>query len=1350
MARPTSLLLFVAFTASARAQEGALCPGASEAASQAPLESGRYGVKDGPSDAGGHCLALGAVNSREDDGSAGMLFSCNTEKGVVFDYTAPDESALSSRGRITGEVELKSSPADQDECVGCLFRVAFEYDSISGIADGDEGTTSRGKGSLTVKRRPPYCELPSIIEFGSLGAAAPSSRGAFEWLPVDESGDDAWAGAQLHGKGRLALFGGPAEARGEAAAAKEGKVGQRWSFVVGQACPGAIGDLVYVDSNANGEQDNGEPGLPGLVVQLAEEPAGRIVQTLETDENGHYGFENLSPGSYRVRFLLPPSLTLTSLSDGAEADGTSVHESTHFAESSSVIVLRKGERNMGVRAGVTTKNLSNHRVKAMASENALSADALAVSAAGLEGADTATISGRVFDDDDHNGLFDQDESGVEKVPVDLVDAEGTVVHSTKTDSNGRYTFKPDAGTYSVRVDVPEGYDGFTWQLVEGKGRKRKSRADADGVTGKIDVKNGEKQDNVDIGVVKEVTAAFTSKIYVDMDRDSRKDTNETSLPGVEASLIHDGKVVQKTKSNDCCGVYGFNNLLAGRYTVELMLPREMVGFSFPSNISGAAEMRQSEVYEVQNNQTLFDSIWFDHNRNGRHDQDEWGVAGVEVRLMRGGKLVGKTITDREGFFSFEGLADGKYMAEFSPHEGGPHVVKWKPIARMQVDLDKGEERMHEPVGVVVYTGTIGDTVYMDVDGDGEQGPNEYPLPNITVELKDALGHTVNTTQSDKDGKYKFDYVPPGTYQVDFIDTPVKLSLDRAERGTYETINVTGPATREVEVLSGADLVNVDGGMVVANTRGATQRISDRVWEDRNGNGIQDEDDPPVQGVEVRLYEVRDGDQLRLISTDVTDKGGNYSFIHQPPGSFVLEFVKPPEYLNFTRRYAGNNTHNDSNVDPADGKNYGKSSVFTLFAGERNPSIDAGLIKGASVVSEVFIDKDSDGERTRKEKQLSGIQATILRDMAPIRLTKTDKNGKFAFTDLEPGTYEVELKLPKGLTTASFVDKGGVASAAKALQRTSSYVFAADEAVGGERSVVESVFVDSNGNGVRDRAEPGIPDVPVSLLKDGQFLKRTVTDIDGFFGFEGLMPGAYQAEFELDSASMKDVVQWNPITRFRVLVLGGERVELLVAVRHPKAAEHEETEVSDTDYVMAPELTRQGAEAQAGHEQDAEVTTAPPAAEETPNTEATMLSSEGGTYSHSYHPHWRVHPSQQQRPAAEAAEAQSLASEGVTPPLTDDTAAADGITTPPPLLSDDESDLIEIQEERGLASRAVPEQSPDSPVTGAEDPGEWRHLLSDLMAVEMGAVSDARRMRQRQRRRYGEAPTSRQLRGAVGT
>ena len=77
---------------------------------------------------------------------------------------------------------------------------------------------------------------------------------------------------------------------------------------------GVIGDLVWKDVNANGIQDEGDPGIPGVEVYLFDEncyPIGKKI----TDDNGSYRFDGLPSGNYYVCVNLS---NLPELKDGAQ------------------------------------------------------------------------------------------------------------------------------------------------------------------------------------------------------------------------------------------------------------------------------------------------------------------------------------------------------------------------------------------------------------------------------------------------------------------------------------------------------------------------------------------------------------------------------------------------------------------------------------------------------------------------------------------------------------------------------------------------------------------------------------------------------------------------------------------------------------------------------------------------------------------------------------------------------------------------------------------------------------------------------------------------------------------------
>ncbi|NJL59038.1 MAG: hypothetical protein HC887_04685 [Desulfobacteraceae bacterium] len=111
----------------------------------------------------------------------------------------------------------------------------------------------------------------------------------------------------------------------------------------------SLGNLVWADSNANGIQDAGEPGIAGVSVQMfatADDGAtllpvtdinGNPVSAATTDANGLYNFGNLPPGDYVVQLTPPADYFLTS--GGTDPDDNSNSDSNGYPKDDKVFSL---------------------------------------------------------------------------------------------------------------------------------------------------------------------------------------------------------------------------------------------------------------------------------------------------------------------------------------------------------------------------------------------------------------------------------------------------------------------------------------------------------------------------------------------------------------------------------------------------------------------------------------------------------------------------------------------------------------------------------------------------------------------------------------------------------------------------------------------------------------------------------------------------------------------------------------------------------------------------------------------------------------------------------------------------
>ncbi len=87
-----------------------------------------------------------------------------------------------------------------------------------------------------------------------------------------------------------------------------------------------IGDRVWNDLNRNGIQDAGEPGIPGVVVELFMVTSDTTVadvslDTRTTNASGHYLFAALDPGTHYLAFTVPLGFFVAQQNAGSD-DGT--------------------------------------------------------------------------------------------------------------------------------------------------------------------------------------------------------------------------------------------------------------------------------------------------------------------------------------------------------------------------------------------------------------------------------------------------------------------------------------------------------------------------------------------------------------------------------------------------------------------------------------------------------------------------------------------------------------------------------------------------------------------------------------------------------------------------------------------------------------------------------------------------------------------------------------------------------------------------------------------------------------------------------------------------------------------
>ncbi|MGF1986240.1 SdrD B-like domain-containing protein, partial [Staphylococcus aureus] len=164
-----------------------------------------------------------------------------------------------------------------------------------------------------------------------------------------------------------------------------------------------------------------------------------------------------------------------------------------------------------------------------------------------------------------------------------------------------------------------------------------------------------------------------------------------------------------------------------------------------------------------------------------------------------------------------------------------------------------------------------------------QDSTEKGISGVTVTLKNENGEVLQTTKTDKDGKYQFTGLENGTYKVEF-ETPSGYTPTQVGSGTDEGIDSNGTST--TGVIKDKDNDTIDSGFYKP-----TYNLGDYVWEDTNKDGIQDANEPGIKDVKVTLKDSTG----KVIGTTTTDASGKYKFTDLDNGNYTVEFETPAGY-----------------------------------------------------------------------------------------------------------------------------------------------------------------------------------------------------------------------------------------------------------------------------------------------------------------------------------------------------------------------------------------------------------------------------------------------------------------------
>ncbi|WP_130451553.1 SdrD B-like domain-containing protein [Zhihengliuella halotolerans] len=829
---------------------------------------------------------------------------------------------------------------------------------------------------------------------------------------------------------------------------------------------GSIGDFVWDDTNADGVQDAGEPGVPDVVVNLLDAD-GNVVEDAEgnpvsdtTDENGNYALAGLEVGDYVVEFVAPEGKTFSPQA----ASGNDATDSDANPEDGRTDVVTLTEE-MSVLDTVDAGLIDADA----AGEPMVTVDPTAV-----EPGESTDVTGENFAPND-------------SVDVQLVDPEGNPVGdpvTVPTDEEGNFTTPltvpedAEPGDYTVEAVDSEGNEGSADLEVldpaagvmtltpnpaavePGETTEISGTGFTPGEDITVELLDAEGNPVTEVVTPADENGEILTDLVVPEDAVPGPDyVVEATDPATEQSIDAPFEVLEPgtaepmvtvdptaVEPGESTEVSGENFAPNDQVEIQLVDPEgNPVGepVTVPTDENGdfvgelpVPEGTEPGDYTVEavdsegnegsaplevlvpgsGDGSIGDFVWDDTNADGVQDAGESGVQGVVVNLLdadgnvvedAAGDPVSDT-TDENGLYGLNGLELGDYVVEFVAPEGktfSPQAASGNDAT----DSDANPEDGRTDVVTLTEEMSVLDTVdagLIDDDAAGE--------PMVTVDPT-AVEPGESTEVSGEN------FAPNDEVEIQLVDPegnpvgePVTVPTD--ENGDFvgelPVPEGTEPGDYTVEAV---DSEGNEGSapLEVLVPGSGDGSIGDFVWDDTNADGVQDAGESGVQGVVVNLLDA-DGNVVEDAAgdpvSDTTDENGLYGLNGLELGDYVVEFVAP-EGKTFSPQAASGNDATDSDANPEDGR----TDVVTLTE-EMSvlDTVDAGLIDD-DAAGEPMVTVDPTAVEPGESTEVSG-ENFAPNDEVEIQLVDPEGNPvgePVTVPTDENGDFVGELPVPEG-------------------------------------------------------------------------------------------------------------------------------------------------------------------------------------------------------------------------------------------------------------------------------------------------------------------------------------------------
>jgi gliding motility-associated-like protein len=927
----------------------------------------------------------------------------------------------------------------------------------------------------------------------------------------------------------------------------------------------SIGNYVWNDTNHDGIQDPTESGIANVTVYLLNS-AGDTIATTTTNGSGFYVFNNVPEGDYQIAFNTSTATgSWTSSPNNVGGDDTKDSDQDPITLVTPVFSFNPANGNdfthdagfytpikdtirftlptdstrtecdlvleNGTNGGTTTRLCDGGTAGSNAygtwvvnevgcltfNSNNLSGNDVAtvcvVTTDSLGRTDTTifivtvtprgSIGNYVWNDTNGDGVQDATESGVEDVTVYLLNAAGDTVATTTTDANGQYVFtNVPEGNYSIAFDPSTTGTGYVFTGQDQGGDDTKdSDPNATGTTAVFYFNPA----------VTPFDSTHDAGLVIPTVLDTIRFTLPTDSTTTVCDVVLENGVGTNTVTTLCDGTSLSGSSVYGSWTVSESGCLTYNSNNLPGNNVDTICVKTVDTLTGKVDSTIFiisitprgsigNYVWNDTNGDGVQDATESGVEDVTVYLLNAaGDTVATTTTDANGQYVFTNVPEGNYSIAFDPSTTGTGYVFTGQ------DLGGDDTKDSDPNATGTTAVFYFNPAVTPFDSTHDAG---LVIPTVLDTIRFTLPTDSTTTVCDvvlENGV--------GTNTVTTLCDGTSLSGSSvygswtvSESGclTYNSNNLPGNnvdtiCVKTVDTVTG----KVDSTIFIISITPVTASIGDYVWNDTDGDGVQDSSETGLQNVTVYLIDATTGDTL---ATALTDATGHYIFNNVPAGSYQVAFdvsttITPGIWIPTTGNAGGDDTK-DSDINLG-----GITPVFTFNPNNgNNLTLDAGYVNTQAVKDTIRFTLPTDSTRTECDLVLeNGTNGGTTTRLCEGGTSGSNAYGTWVVNEVGCLTFNSNNLSGNDIATVCVVTTDS-------LGRTDTTIFIVTVTPRG--SIGNYVWNDTNGDGVQDATESGVEDVTVYLLNAaGDTVATTTTDANGQYVFTNVPEGNYSIAFD---------------------------------------------------------------------------------------------------------------------------------------------------------------------------------------------------------------------------------------------